>query len=241
MRKVFVPLARRGEVTDLFIDYGLRSTYLRKLTGYGLAPVLVSPETPVDMVLEFYQECGGVLLMGGTDIDPKNYNASRHPLTESPDKPRDELELLVARTALNDKKPILGICRGCQLLNVSAGGSLVQHIEEGSVRHRLLREDPYYDGLLRQSRHDVSLKEGSRIRELLKVAKISTNSAHHQCVENLGKNLIATGFASDGVIEIIEHTDTSYFCFAAQCHPEADQDGPLEPLFQSFSEAVRQS
>jgi putative glutamine amidotransferase len=240
MLKVLVPLARRGEVTDLFIDYGLRSTYLHKLTAYGLAPVLVSPETPVDMVTEFYRESRAILLMGGTDIDPKNYYAARHPLTESADRPRDELELMITRMALEDKKPVLGICRGCQLLNVAAGGTLIQHIEEGVVRHRLLREDPTYDGLLRQSRHDVNLKEGSKIRALLNVSTISTNSAHHQCVETLGKNLIATGFAADGIIEVIEHSDPSYFCFAVQCHPEADSEGPLEPLFRAFAEVVRQ-
>jgi putative glutamine amidotransferase len=238
IKKVLVPLARRGEITPLFIDYGLRSTYLKKLAKYGLAPVLVSPETPQDMVQMFYDECSGVMLMGGTDIDPKFYGAEREPLTEDPDLFRDELELFVSKQSLKDRKPLLGICRGCQMLNVAAGGSLVQHIDETSVRHRLLDEDPTYSGLLTQGRHDIIIEPTSRVARILSNLQISTNSAHHQCADRLGKDLIVSAKSVDGIPEILEHIDSTYFCFGLQCHPEADEMGPLEPFFIEFAKAV---
>jgi putative glutamine amidotransferase len=238
MNKVLVPLARRGEVTPLFIDYGLRSTYLKKLTKYGLAPVLVSPETPEDIVRMFYDECSGVMLMGGTDIEPKFYGARRGPLTQEPDIFRDKLELFVSHLALKDRKPFLGICRGCQMLNVAAGGSLVQHIEETSIRHRLLDDDPTYSGLMTQSRHDVSVQPDTRTAQILGKNKVSTNSAHHQCADRVGDNLLISGRSEDGTPEILEHVDENYFCFGLQCHPEADEVGPLEPFFERFAKAV---
>jgi putative glutamine amidotransferase len=238
MNKVLVPLERSGEVTPLFIDYGLSSAYLKKLTKYGLAPVLVSPETPEDIVRMFYDECSGVMLMGGDDIEPKFYGAQRGPLTEEPDIFRDKLELFVSHLALKDRKPLIGICRGCQMLNVAAGGSLVQHIEETSIRHRLLDEDPTYSGLMTQDRHDVIVEPNSRVARILSQTKVSANSAHHQCVDKVGTGLVISGRTADGIPEIIEHTDESYFCFGLQCHPEADEAGPFEPFFEGFAKAV---
>jgi putative glutamine amidotransferase len=238
LKRVLVPLAKKGDDTGVYANYGIRSSYLRKLNKYNLAPVLVAPGTPLDVAKMFYSECQGVLLLGGTDIEPKLYGELREPLTQESDEARDELELLIARMALKDKKPLLGICRGCQLLNVAAGGSLVQHIEERGIRHQLQRDDPNYSGIVRQSRHVVSVRPGTRSAGLIATPEVSTNSAHHQCAKRVGAELLVAGTAADGVIEILEHSDPGYFCFGVQCHPELDEDGPFEVFFQKFAEAV---
>lgn len=124
------------------------------------------------------------------------------------------------------------------MLNVAAGGSLVQHINETSIRHRLLDEDPSYSGLLRQSRHEIIIEPNSRAARISPKLQVSTNSAHHQCADKLGKNLIVSAKSIDGIPEIIEHIDATYFCFGLQCHPEADEMGPLEPFFAEFSQAI---
>lgn len=233
--RVLVPIDLTTEEARAF---RVRRTYLTKLLRYELTPILVAPGTPMHIVDNLYQECAGVLLIGGVDIDPARYGAERHPLTEESVPERDELELFVTQKALKDKKPILGICRGCQLLNVAAGGTLIQHIESDVVRHKLPKNDETYAAIKRQSNHAVSIVPGSRAALITGKEQVLVNSAHHQAVEQVGKNLIISGTAPDGIVEIVEHQDPSYFCFGLQSHPEAEENGDLEPFFKKFAEAA---
>lgn len=233
--RVLVPLDVTNEEAKAF---RVRSTYLAKLLKYGLTPILVAPGTPMLFVENLYQECGGVLLLGGADIDPARYGAERHPLTEESIPERDELELFVTKQALNDKKPVLGICRGCQLLNVAAGGTLIQHIESDEIRHKLPKDDSSYAAIKRLSNHRVNITSGGRARSILGKDEILVNSAHHQAVERVGNNFIISGTAPDGIVEIIEHQDPNYFCFGLQSHPEVEESGHLEPFFKKFAEII---
>ncbi len=213
-----------------------RETYIKKLLAYGLEPVFVSPLFPKALVDRAYADANGVLCMGGTDIDPRNYGAEAHPSTEAGEPLRDELELYIAKKAIADKKPFLGICRGCQVLAVAAGGSLEQHVPDVAPNEAHgVGEGGTYDTIRTQERHGTRIAHGSKAFKLLGAA-VPMPSGHHQAVKDPGDEMLVTGVSPAGIVEIIEHRDPSYFCFGIQGHPEVEA-GPLEPVFKAFAEA----
>ena len=165
----------------------------------------------------------GLILTGGTDVDPARYHQTPHSETDLPDKERDRREALLVSEALQRDIPILAICRGMQFLNVVLGGTLTQHIEG----HRQPR---VYDA------QSVHIREGSRLASILKSGEYRINSRHHQCVASLGEGLMKT--AADGdVVEALELPDKR-FVLAVQWHPEDRIDGDDRKLFQAFAEVV---
>jgi putative glutamine amidotransferase len=159
----------------------------------------------------------GVLFTGGADIDPARYgkHAEEH-LCETIDESRDQLEFKVAEDAEKQSIPVLGICRGLQLLNVHRGGTLITDIEAfGGTSHRKV------DGF--DARHNVKVEPGSYLRHILSEGNGEVNSAHHQAVERVGEGLTASARAmSDGTIEALEWADATGkpFFLAVQWHPE---------------------
>jgi putative glutamine amidotransferase len=174
----------------------------------------------------------GLLLMGGTDVNPARYGEQPHPETEAPDDERDAREIALIEEALRRDLPILAICRGMQILNVQHGGSLVQHLEPVE-RHR---QEPEDKSLSAHSIEIVSGKELARIagREL----KRDVNSRHHQSVGGVGKGLVVSARdPRDGLIEAIERPDKR-FVVGVQWHPEnqtAAGDGIARRLFEAFA------
>lgn len=185
-------------------------------------------------------ELDGLLLTGGGDVDPVLYGEERHETVSDAEPGRDEFELDLARRAMDSDLPVLAVCRGAQVLNVSAGGSLVQDIPsalETTLTHTI--ESPK-DGIA----HDVRVTEGSRLADALGPAVspdclCRVNSRHHQSVSRLGQSLIASATAPDGVIEAIE-SPAARFCIGVQWHPENFwRTGEFEPLFRAFVDAAR--
>jgi putative glutamine amidotransferase len=186
------------------------------------------------------REIDGLLLTGGGDVDPVFYGETRHPATEDAEPGRDEFEIDLARRALDEDVPLLAICRGAQVLNVAAGGTLVQDIPT-AVASGLPHSVTERKDLLC---HDIRVLEGSQLARALGTrvepgCGCRVNSRHHQSVGRPGAGLVVNATAADGVIEGIEKPDAS-FCIGVQWHPENFwQSGEFRPLFDAFAAAAR--
>lgn len=194
-------------------EMALGLTYLKAIEAAGGAPVVIPPmETGlVDGLLDHF---AGICLSGGPDIHPEHYGHEPHEELGPTAPDLDDFELTVARTADSKRMPVLAICRGMQTLNVSRGGTLVQHIPAiwTEIAHR--QDLPGYTPT-----HRVELDPESRIAEIVGAPVIETNTFHHQAVDELGEGLVATGTAPDGVTEALEDPDRP-FTIGVQWHVE---------------------
>jgi putative glutamine amidotransferase len=176
----------------------------------------------------------GLILAGGTDIDPAAYGADRHTETTHTTPRRDRFELALARRALERELPLLGICRGMQLMNVACGGTLLQHLPESHGHHEHRRTPGTFDG----ADHDVRLAEGSLAHRAAGEVLHSTKSHHHQGIDRLGDGLRISGWSTlDELPEAVEAADGAY-ALGVQWHPEADQASPLVASLVREAEAV---
>ena len=165
----------------------------------------------------------GLILAGGTDIDPAAYGADRHTETTHTTPRRDQFELALARRALERELPLLGICRGMQLMNVACGGTLLQHLPESHGHHEHRRAPGTFDG----ADHDVRLAEGSLAHRAAGEVLHSTKSHHHQGIDRLGESLQVSGWSTlDELPEAVETAGGGY-ALGVQWHPEADETSPL--------------
>ena len=169
----------------------------------------------------------GLLLPGGTDIDPRLYRAQPDPELLVPEPERDELELGLLAAALPMELPVLGICRGIQMLNVHQGGTLAQHVPEHS----------HFDRPTDTLVHPVRFAEGSALHGLYGCS-VEVNSLHHQTLDELGHDLTATAWADDGCIEGVEMGD---WVVAVQWHPEMMTTRATDPLFGWLVERASRS
>jgi putative glutamine amidotransferase len=212
--------------------------YLSSVEQAGArARVLEVSESPRKVLTEV----DGLLLTGGGDIDPVLYGEDRHPLVDDAEPGRDEFELDLARRAMAADLPLLAICRGAQVLNVAAGGTLIQDIPSGvqtTLAHSI--QEPK-DAIA----HSVQVAPGSQLERALgpvvdAAHACRVNSRHHQSVGIVGSGLLPSATASDGVVEAIEREGAS-FCVGVQWHPENFwRTGEFAPLFTSFVERARQ-
>jgi putative glutamine amidotransferase len=161
----------------------------------------------------------GLILAGGSDIDPSNYGAEPHPETKDTVPERDAVELALTRRAVELDLPVLGICRGMQMINVALGGTLRQHLPE-DVGHEDHRRVPgSFDG----ADHDVRMKPGSLAARAIGEELHGTKSHHHQGVDALGTGLVVTGESVlDDLPEAVEDPEHR-FLLGVQWHPEADE------------------
>jgi len=180
----------------------------------------------------------GLMLAGGADLDPASYGSEPHPQTIDTVPERDAFELAMARGAIERDMPVLGICRGMQLINVALGGTLLQHLPEtvGHEEHRRVL------GSFEGSDHDVAIESGSLASSATGEAVHRTLSHHHQGVDCVGSGLVVSGTSTlDGLPEAIEMPDRS-FVLGVQWHPEADPGSPVvAALVQAAAERIAAS
>jgi putative glutamine amidotransferase len=212
--------------------------YLESLALAGADIRVLTPAR--DALPGALEGCAGVLLTGGEDVDPALYHAAdRHP-TVKIDPARDDYEIALTRAALDRGLPLLAICRGVQVLNVAAGGSLVQDLP--SEQPTALAHKP--GGAPDAVAHDVVVSPDSHLERLLGDAldashRVAVNSRHHQSVKEVAPGFRVTAVAPDGVVEAIEKPDAP-FCLGVQWHPENFwRTGTFEALFKGLVDAAR--
>lgn len=214
-------------------ELALGLDYPRAVDVVGAIPVVIPPMAASDLP-GLLDRVDGLLLSGGPDLHPSYYGAEPHDCLGPTEPPLDEFELRLLRLADERRLPILAICRGLQALNVSRGGTLLQHLPEdvgGAIEHR--QRNPG-----RVPTHPVRIEPGSLLAETLGETETDVNSFHHQAVRDLGRGLRAVAWAPDGVVEGIEATDRP-FALAVQWHAEsliAREDH--RRLFERFVEAA---
>lgn len=196
-------------------QYFVNESYVQAIMNAGGIPICI-PYGEVTEVELMINKIDGLLLTGGGDINPILYQEEPHPKLGQVLTMRDENELLWTKKALERKLPILAICRGLQILNVALGGTLYQDIYAQNQRELLLHSQK---AARHETFHFVTLKENSRLFEILKKKNILVNTFHHQAIKEIASELDIVGKASDGIIEAVEHR-TLHFCIGVQWHPE---------------------
>jgi putative glutamine amidotransferase len=202
--------------------YLLDRNYVDAVQSAGGLALMLPPDAEADPD-ELLDLLDGLILAGGADIDPANYGAEPHPMTAGTRPERDSFEITLARRALERDIPILGICRGMQVMNVARGGTLRQHLpdEVGHEDHR--RTPGSFDG----ADHEVRLADGSLAARAAGEAEHGTKSHHHQGIQALGAGFVETGWSAlDDLPEAIEDPQRA-FALGVQWHPEADPTSRL--------------
>jgi len=188
-----------------------------------------------EVLRELYDQCDGLLLSGGHDLDVQSEDTPvklHIKVSTSPRRDKQEIQLL--KWAITDNKPVLGICRGMQLINVAMGGSLHQHIPDDlpTAHNHTLSLDKKD---MRRIVHELTLEPDSQLADILGTTQIKTNALHHQAINELGRGLVITAYAEDGIIEAVEMPHKS-FVIGVQSHPEALEES-VEPLWRTLFEA----
>lgn len=218
---------------------GVTINYLRAVEAGGAAPLLLHLTENTAVLDALYQHCDGLLFTGGGDVDPIHFGMQPHPMCGTPDPLRDKVELWLARRALRDAKPIMGICRGLQLINIAMGGTLYQDIPSELANtddHYASRKGPGRNYLA----HSIQIAPDSWLAERLGSTETMVNTFHHQALRDLAPGLRVVAHAPDGVIEAVEGTGDT-FVIGVQCHPEDmwELEGRLWlGLFRGFAQYV---
>jgi putative glutamine amidotransferase len=203
----------------------------------GVALMLPPDERAIDEPDGLLDLLDGLILAGGADIDPDAYGAERHAETAGTVRERDSFEIALTRRAFERDLPVLGICRGMQLMNVARGGTLLQHLPESHGHHEHRRNPGSFDG----ADHDVRLQDGSLAARAAGETTHGTKSHHHQGVDRLGEGLEVTGWSTlDELPEAIE-LPGSRFALGVQWHPEADETSRLIEALVAEAAAAREA
>lgn len=217
----------------------MNQRYSRAVAAAGGLPVMIPLLDEEDILRAIYDRLDGLLLPGGVDLDPATYGEAPLPTCGRLDPDRDRVELSLARWSREDGKPLFGLCRGLQIVNVALGGTLYQDIaaqRSDAIKHDFFPTAGYSRDHLA---HPVTVTAGTRLDAFVGSAPLRVNSMHHQAVKALAPELVSTAVAPDGLVEAVESPD-SHFLLGVQWHPEAlsDRDHRMHRLLAGFVEAA---
>jgi putative glutamine amidotransferase len=217
--------------------YILRWDYVRCVEAAGGLPVILAPGG-TSKHPGLFDRIHGIIVSGGVDIQPERYGEEPHPALGRTSAERDAFELQLVADAVKKEIPVLGICRGNQVLNVSLGGTLVQDIPS-QIGRTIIHND------LEQPRntiaHSVRIEPGSRLASILPFEEMAVNSFHHQSVRKVAPGMVPVAWSPDGVIEAIERPGSRRLVLGIQWHPEAfwASPNPFTPLFETLVAEAR--
>lgn len=197
----------------------MSTDYVSAVLHAGAAPIILPYTDNEKALCEALDAADAVIVTGGCDVDPATYGEEKLACCGSISPLRDRIDSIIIRHALKKRMPILGICRGMQIINVYLGGTLYQDIAEqfgDTLKH------PCYD-IPREPAHDMKIVPNTLLRGVLNTDEATVNSRHHQAVKTLGNGLHATAYAPDGLIEAMEF-DEPYPMLCVQWHPESLED-----------------
>ena len=216
--------------------FWLYENYTNPIIKFGGVPLVIPTVTEEsrDTLYSLMDMCDGFLFTGGVDIDPTHYGMKKLDTCGTIVAKRDEFELLAFDYALSTGKPILGICRGCQLMNVALGGTLCQDIPSehpDAIRHTS-------DSVVNPTLHEIDIPDNSPLLKLSGAPRVKINSFHHQCTDKLGRGLKLLATSTDGIPEGV-YLDGERYLVGVQWHPErAYQTSDVDAnIFRSFIEA----
>ncbi|HRU54909.1 MAG TPA: gamma-glutamyl-gamma-aminobutyrate hydrolase family protein [Candidatus Sumerlaeia bacterium] len=225
----------RDDDENLFRIF-ISANYTNAILKSGGTPIILPVAPDAETIEQYLQQIDGLMFIGGADIDPALYGMEKkYPLVRTMSPERQNFDHALAVAAIAKDIPVLGICCGCQMLNVACGGTLIQDIEqeipEARIRH-YLKIPPYY------LPHKIRISPDSLLYSILQKESIETNSAHHQCVLQLGEGIRPTAWSEDNIVECIERPQSRFF-LGLQWHPEAIHERPEQlSLFKAFVEAA---
>ncbi|MCR4441567.1 MAG: gamma-glutamyl-gamma-aminobutyrate hydrolase family protein [Peptococcaceae bacterium] len=212
----------------------LHNDYTQAVEAAGGVPVLI-PAVDPKAASYYYERLDGMIFSGGDDVDPAFFGEEPQRGLGEITPARDAFELALASLVLKGNKPALGICRGAQVLNIAAGGTVYQDLSAFSSLQHSQQAPRWY------STHLVEIAEGSCLFGLLGKKQIRVNSFHHQGLKAIGAQLRPVGWSRDGLVEALEACDSSRFLLGVQWHPECswDKDENSRILFRSLVERAR--
>ena len=223
-------------VEDDGVLSSIRNDYVSAIVKSGGIEVALPYTEDVQIIKEFIESCDGILFTGGVDIDPKYYGETNGGKVVVTSRYRDTLEMLAISEVVKTDKAVLGICRGCQMMNVGLGGTLIQDIPsevDTTLIHR--QGEPHSS-----PSHQITIHRDSMLFETIKEERIGVNSLHHQSVKNLGKGLEIVAIADDGVVEAICDKNKKLF-LGVQWHPERsyETEESSRAIFKAFVDACK--
>lgn len=217
-------------------NQGLSESYIQAVSNAGGIPILIPLGLPQEHLQTLYSHLDGILLTGGSDVDPARFNGRSHMRVYDVDSDRDALEIGLVRLAVESGKPLLGICRGVQVINVALGGTLYTDLADHYPN--ALRHDWYPDIPRDYRAHEVEIDPSSRLAAVLGATRPQVNSLHHQGLERIGAGLSVVAKAPDGLVEAVENPERPFF-IGVQWHPEWLQEVPaMRNLFKAFVTAA---
>ena len=220
-------------------DVKARPTYMRALKAAGAIPVVMPLDASEEDLKQLSQDLDGFLFTGGPDVHPFLFGEETQAHCGNVSPARDQMEISLLPMVMELQKPILGICRGIQVLNIALGGNIWQDIPSQVTRDfPLAHSQPFsYD----MPCHTVVLTEGSLLARISESSSIEVNSMHHQAVKDLAPGLIASAYSTDYLIEALEMPDYPFF-IGVQWHPEYlwEKNKEAFRLFQTFVKACKE-
>lgn len=223
-------------------EKGEKSPYVKALRSLGVGAKELVLLSPADRARVQAQDFDGILFAGGEDVDPSFYEEAKKFPTVETDRARDEFELALLDAARECRLPVLGICRGLQMINVKFGGTLYQDLEREAYSEAGLQVDHKQAGSRSDATHAVTVTEPeSRLGEAFR-GNCRVNSLHHQAIKRVGRGLKVTAYSEDGLPEAVEDAGDYPFLLAVQWHPEEMADKPEQrKIFEQFLARCRET
>ncbi|WP_162523506.1 gamma-glutamyl-gamma-aminobutyrate hydrolase family protein [Calorimonas adulescens] len=217
--------------------YQLHLSYVNAITEAGGTPLVITPQPERSYAAEILSRLDGLLITGGGDVDPVYFNETNSGYSRGISLERDVTELEIVKLAADMDMPVLGICRGCQVINVAMGGSLYQDIslKPDAINHRQDEGTPKW-----YPYHDIILDKESIIYDIFGERIVGVNSFHHQAIKEIGRGLKVTAVAKDDIPEVIEGVNHS-FILGVQFHPERmfEHESKFLSIFKALIVAAR--